>query len=165
MSADVPPAPPLAPELEPIAFLLGTWVGEGQGAYPTIESFEYGEEVVFRHTGKPFLVYGQRTWALDDGRPLHAETGYWRPRPGGRVELVLAHPTGIAEIEEGNHDGGRIVLSSSHVTRTASAKEVTELRRVLEVEGGELRYHVDMAAVGQPLQRHLDATLRRVPAP
>jgi len=70
--------------------------------YPTIPSFQYDEEVEFVHTGKPFLFYGQRSWARDDGRPLHAETGYWRPAGPGRVELVLAHPNGITEIEEGS---------------------------------------------------------------
>jgi len=39
------------------------------------------------------------TWGVDDGRPLHAETGYLRPAPGGRVELVLAHPNGEVDGE------------------------------------------------------------------
>lgn len=154
------------PDVDPIAFLLGTWRGSGRGAYPTIDPFEYGEEISFGEVGKPFLAYRQRTWALDDGRPLHAEAGYWRPQPGGRLEVILAHPTGISEIEEGTCGGGRIELAATTIGRTASAKEVTALTRRFEYDGaGVLRYTVDMAAVGQPLQGHLAAELHRVEEP
>jgi hypothetical protein len=151
------------PDVAPIAFLLGTWQGEGKGDYPTISAFAYGEEVRFWHVGKPFLAYTQRTWALDDGRPLHAEAGYWRPQPGGRLEVVLAHPTGVAEIQEGTVAGGRIELSTTSVARTSSAKEITALTRRFELTTPDvLRYSVGMAAVGQPLQVHLTAELRRL---
>ncbi|HEX8004707.1 MAG TPA: FABP family protein [Mycobacteriales bacterium] len=149
-------------DLAPLAFLLGTWRGEGVGGYPTMEGFRYGEEVTFRHNGKPFLAYTQRTWSLDDGRPLHAETGYWRPQPDNGVEVVLAHPTGIVEIYYGTVAFSRIELATDLVARTSSAKEVTALKRLYGLVDGTLMYAVDMAAVGQPLQSHLSATLERV---
>jgi THAP4-like, heme-binding beta-barrel domain len=157
------PSPPLHPEVAALAGLLGTWRGEGAGEYPTIAAFRYGEEVRFWHVGKPFLAYVQRTWSLEDGRPLHAESGYWRSKPGGAVEVVLAHPTGIVEVLEGRLDGGRVVeLASTTVATTSTAKEVTALRRRFELDGDTLGYTVAMAAVGQPLQHHLAATLHRV---
>jgi THAP4-like, heme-binding beta-barrel domain len=46
--------------------------------------------------------------------------------------------------------------------RTASAQEVTAGRRLYGLIGLDLGYAYDMAAVGQPLQSHLSAQLKRV---
>jgi hypothetical protein len=160
--------PDLHPDLEALAPLLGTWAGRGTGKYPTIQTFEYLEEVVFSHVGKPFLVYTQKTKAVADGRPLHAETGYLRVPQPGRVELVLAHPNGITEIDAGTYsvtgDVGDVIeveLSSTAIGLAPTAKEVNELGRSLRVEGDDLSYTVRMGAVGLPLQDHLAAALHR----
>jgi hypothetical protein len=155
----------LHPGVAALAPLLGVWAGHGSGKYPTIAPFDYLEEVTFGHVGKPFLRYEQKTKAGDDGRPMHAETGFLRLPSPGRVELVLAHPTGITEIDEGTLTvaGDTIVmdLAATTIGRTASAKEVTALGRSIRVDGDELVYTVRMGAVGQPLQDHLTATLHR----
>ena len=154
--------PDIHPELQPLAFLLGTWRGTGKGDYPTIQPFHYEEEVRFWHVGKPLLLYTQRTRTPADGQIRHSEMGYWRAVPGGRVEIVLAHPFGIVEIQEGTVEGGRIEVASTLVGLTATAKEVTRLERSFELRGsGALAYEVRMQAVGQPLQHHLSAELHR----
>jgi hypothetical protein len=157
--------PSLHPDLEALAPLLGTWAGQGAGKYPTIQPFEYLEEVVFSHVGKPFLAYAQKTRAVADGKPLHAETGYLRvPRPS-HVELVLAHPSGVTEIEVGTYSvtGGviEIEMSTTAIGLAPTAKEVTALSRSFRIDGDELSYAVRMGAVGQSLQDHLAAVLRR----
>lgn len=158
-------APDLHPNLVELAPLLGTWSGRGRGIYPTITSFDYLEEVVFSHVGKPFFVYGQKTRSAADGLPLHAETGYLRVPEPGRIEWVLAHPSGITEIEVGGYtvDGNRIDLQMSAPTigLTPTAKEVSALSRHYRLDGDELFYTMDMGAVGQPSQNHLTASLRR----
>lgn len=155
----------LHPDLDALAPLLGTWAGRGAGEYPTIEPFDYLEEVVFSHVGKPFLAYAQKTKAAADGKPLHAETGYLRVPQPGHLELVLAHPSGITEIEVGTYTVGgdliEIELSTMDVGLTPTAKEVTSLGRSFRIDGDELSYSVRMGAVGQPLQHHLAAVLHR----
>ncbi len=153
----------IPPQVQPIAFLIGTWVGQGAGEYPTIESFTYGEELRFwTVSGKPHLAYTQRTWILADGRVSHAEMGFWRPQDDGRrIEIVLSHPTGVAEIAEGTINDQVLELETTSIGRTTTAKEVTTLRRRYEVEGDALRYDLWMAAVGQPISHHLVGELHR----
>ena len=159
--------PELHPDLTALEPLLGTWAGTGSGEYPTIEPFGYREEVTFGHSGKPFLTYSQKTWATDDGRPLHTETGYLRLSAPDQIELMLAQPTGITEISSGQivFDGStmEIDLLSTVVGLSPSAKEVSTVARWVRVDGDELTYRLRMAAVAQPLQHHLAATLHRVP--
>lgn len=155
----------LHPSVTGLAPLLGVWAGQGRGVYPTIEPFEYLEEIIFGHVGKPFLSYVQKTRALSDGRPLHAESGYLRVPATDRIELILAHPTGLTEVAEGDlsvRDATiEIELVATTIGRSASSKEVAALGRSIRIDVDELTYTVFMGAVGQPLQQHLTATLQR----
>jgi hypothetical protein len=156
------------PSLSPLLFLLGRWEGAGVGGYPAIESFHFGQEVTFSHNGKPYLIYTSRTWRLEEdgaiGAPLATETGYWRPQPDGKLEVLLAHPTGFVEVYLGEISGTRIDLATDAVVRTESAKEYTAGRRLYGLIGADLGWAYDMAAVGQPLQSHISAQLKRVEA-
>lgn len=156
----------LHPQLIEVATLLGTWTGSGRGEYPTIEPFEYTETITFDHVGKPFLAYAQRTRSIKTSMPMHAESGYWRFPVTGLVEVVLSHPTGITEIEQGTimtEPSGVIVIEliSKVISMTTTAKTVTALERSIRIDGDVLDYQVSMAAVGLPLQHHLAARLVR----
>ncbi|MCL2581696.1 MAG: FABP family protein [Streptosporangiales bacterium] len=166
--------PEAHPAIEPLEFLLGRWEGFGKGDYPTIEAFDFIQEVTFTHNGKPFLIYNSRTWLKETdaegnvakGRPLGMETGFWRPQPNGEVEVILAHPTGISEIYLGRISANRVDLITDAVARTSSAKEVTGGKRLYGLVDSpnrpgekDLAYAYDMAAVDQPLQPHLWAQL------
>jgi hypothetical protein len=157
----------LDPALLPLAFLIGDWAGAGLGQYPTIEDFRFGQEVSFGYVpGKQFLDYESRSWLIDEHgekvRPLAREHGYWRPQPDGGLEVVLAHPTGIVEIWLGELSDGKIELHTDAVARTATAKDYSGGHRLYGLVKGDLLWTYDMAAMGQPLQNHLAAQLKRV---
>jgi len=154
----------LHPDIAHLEFLVGTWRGRGRGDYPTIDSFEYNEEVTFSHVGKPFVHYSQKT-KDDEGLPLHTETGYLRAVGDDRLEMVIAQPTGVTEIHEGRVHEGRVDLIAVEVGNSFTAKEVSAVRRSLDVDGDVLHYVLEMAAVGRDLQFHLEARLERIEQP
>jgi hypothetical protein len=174
-AAPVGPASGLPADLLPWAWLIGRWVGVGTGQYPTIDDFRFGQEVVFTTDGRPFLSYASRSWLLDDDgqqvRPTAAESGFWRPRPDNRVEVVLAHPTGfvevwageqvVADIVDGQVTRSQVRLVADVVARTESAKQLDGGERLYGLVDGALLWTYDMAAVGQPLHNHLAARLVR----
>ncbi len=161
--------PPLHDDVAHLAFLLGVWRGHGAGSYPTIESFEYLEEVTIGHVGKPFLSYAQKTRDAGTNLPLHAETGFIRPVGTDGLEFILTQPSGIVEMHEGVLAGSvvdgvasySIALATTSVQVTATARPVDHVTRSLTIEGPSMSYDLDMAAVGQPLQHHLKASLQR----
>lgn len=154
----------LAETLQPVADLVGTWRGPGAGRYPTIDDFEYTEELVFADVGKPFLTYVQRTWS-PAGAPMHTESGFLRVPGPGAVEFVLAQPTGHSELAVGELGAGAGVVTldlAADVVSSPSAKPVTATRRSYRLDRDVLVTDFAMAAVGLPMTHHLHSELRRV---
>ncbi|VVA95841.1 unnamed protein product [Arabis nemorensis] len=154
-------APPLHPSVAPLSYLLGTWRGQGEGKYPTIPSFLYGEELSFSHSGKPVIAYTQKTWKLESKEPMHAESGYFRPKPDGSIEVVIAQSTGLVEVQKGtyNVDEQSIILKSDLV---GNASKVKEISREFELVNGKLSYVVQMSTTTNHLQPHLKAMLDKI---
>src|SRR4051794_1774301 len=163
---ELPSDPALHPDVAALSFLLGTWRGTGEGQYPTVDPFRYGEEMTFTHVGDPFLAYDQKSWSLADESPLHFERGFLRGGQAGAVELLLAHPLGIVEVSTGrlSGDGGSrsIDLASATMAHTPTGEPVTGLERHLEIDGDAMVYTLDMEMERVPLSPHLRAELRRV---
>jgi len=168
---DLRTGPELHPALRALVPYIGLWRGRGRGGYPTIEDFDYGQEITIAHDGRPFLRYESRAWVLDDeGKPLRPggrESGWWRPVhtdgvPTGELEVLLTTPTGIMELHLGRIDGTRVEFATDAVMRTSTAKEVTAGHRLFGIVDGALLYAQEMAAVGQGLTPHLSARLLRV---
>ena len=155
----------LHPDCGPIAWMLGTWQGNGHGDYPTIEPFQFGQELIFQQDGRPFFHYLARSWIVDDQsskvREAAQETGFIRARPEGMVEVLLAHMTGFVEVWHGEAGAGKLEIVTDAVARTDSAKEYVGGKRLYGNVEGDLLWTFDKAANEQPLQSHLWARLRR----
>ncbi|MFS3126812.1 FABP family protein [Nocardioides sp. Bht2] len=155
----------LHPNCAPIAWMLGTWRGNGHGDYPTIEKFQFGQELIFTHDGRPFFHYMARSWIVDEEgnkvRDAAIESGFIRCLPEGKVEVLLNHSSGIAEVWFGTAGDAKLEISTDAIARTETAKEVTAGHRLYGNVDGDLLYAYDMAAMGQELQPHLWARLKR----
>ena len=157
--------PQLHPLCTPVAFLLGTWHGEGRGGYPGMTEFAYREEMRVWHTGKAYLAFEQRTWQTDGdkaGREIHGELGYLRCLEGGGLELMVAMAPGHVEVSSGSVEETRINLASVGVVDAPSATNVSAVTRTWWLDGDLLRYDLEMSALDQPMTWHLAAQLRRV---
>ncbi len=156
--------PELHPDLTSLAFLLGTWRGEGRGDYPTTRPFTFGEELVVEDAGDAFLLYAHRSWSLGDGAPLHFERGFIRPGAApAEVELTLAHPLGLTEIAVGRVDGASLTFVSIDIGRTPTGAAVTGLARRYGELAGVLHYDVEMTMEDVPATWHTSSELRRPP--
>jgi hypothetical protein len=155
----------LHPDLMPIAWMLGTWRGNGRGDYPDIDAFSFSQQAVFVHDGRPFLHYFSRTWLVDDRFERLAEgpleTGFLRKGEGDDFELVLTHDSGSVEVWYGRTDGARLELVTDLVARTGTAPEVTAGKRLYGLVEGDLMYAWDKAADGHEMQSYTWGRLQR----
>ncbi len=155
----------LPPALLPIAWMIGRWEGSGKGSYPDTEDFAFGQQIDFAHNGGDYLHYLSQTFEVDDAglavKPLSMETGFWRPQADFGIEVVMAHPSGHAEVWYGKIAGAKIELSTDAVVRTSSAEEYNAGQRLYGNVEGDLLWTFDKAAGGHPLQSHVWARLRR----
>jgi hypothetical protein len=161
----------LNPDCAPIAWLLGAWHGNGHGDYPTIEKFEFEQEIIVQQDGRPFFHYSARSWVIDPEtkqrlRPGAMETGFFRSQlvenGKARLEVVLAHSSGMADVWFGEAADGKIEIATRGVGRTETAKDYVAGHRLFGNVEGQLLYAFDMKAMGQELQPHLWAQLQRV---
>ncbi len=155
------------PNCARLAWIIGTWAGNGRGEYPGIEDFEFGQEILFQQDGRPFIHFMSRAWIVDSAgnhvREAAQETGFIRPQPDGTLEVVMTHNLGFVEVWHGelHPDQPRFEIGTDAVARTGSAKEYTAGKRLYGYVNGDLLYAFDMAAMGKELQPHTHAQLVR----
>ncbi len=168
-------------DVVPLAFLLGTW--EGAGVYaplpgeggPGAEKCNFGQEVVFRHDGRPFLEFRSRTWVLDNEgekvRPLENEHSFWRVTSnqhgasGEReIEISSVRDDGTVEIWYGKlHDGKpQIDVATDAVARIEGSPAYTGGKRLYGFVNDELLWVGEKAAPEVPLRPYMSGQLKKV---
>ena len=147
--------------------LEGTWHGEGRGGFPTIDSFDYREELIFTKRDESTLEYSQRTEKRMDGQSRfitsHWENGFIRVLESGDLELVNAQSGGRSEVLIGHIEkvGSLIRLHFTSKAVTNDPK-VISTARTFELEGDHLRYEMEMSTTQVDKRtRHLEIILRR----
>ncbi|XP_047393406.1 peroxynitrite isomerase THAP4-like [Sciurus carolinensis] len=114
------------PVVEPLSWMLGTWLSDplGAGTYPTLQPFEYLEEVHISHMGQPMLNFSFNSFHPDTLRPLHRECGFIHLKPDtNKVAFVSAQNTGIVEVEEGEVNRQELCITSHSIARISFNKE------------------------------------------
>lgn len=158
--------PSLHPDLAPLAWLVGRWEGAGVIGYPTMDSYNFGQEIEVTHDTRPFLTWRATSWKLDEaGEKVsveETEQGYWRAFGTDEVELIVAHPTGILELYYGSAANGKIEVQTDGVLRSPHSPEYSAAQRLYGNVNSNLMWATDIAAHGHPLTPHASAELTRV---
>lgn len=166
-TADLRTGAPIHDTLLALLPLVGVWRGRGAGVVAsTGANFDYGQQISFRHDGRPFLAYESRTWLLAaDGaviRQSWRESGFWRPGSGpDDIEVMLASNTGQALLFTGAAGDLRWELATIAAVPAPSAKPVDGERRLYALDDDVLAYATELASTGRPFAAHLNARLER----
>ena len=140
------------PNCARLAWLIGTWAGNGHGEYPTIEPLPVrpGADLP---AGRPAVhpLHVSRAWIVDaDGnhvREAAQETGFIRPQEDGTLEVVMTHNLGFVEIWHGEihpdaaalrdrHRRGRAHRHRQGVRRRQAALRLRQRRPALRLRHG-----------------------------
>lgn len=173
----------------PLAWMVGSWQGEGIIEHPTRDQpLPFHQVVQIIHEGQDYLAYHSRMTRSDSGVLLAEESGFWRVPPtsqfpaapdpaaqGGEssghvgpgeatVEALVVHPTGIAEIYLGSARAGVVELATDVVARTSTATTYNAARRMYGQVDGDLLWVLEVAAQGHPMTSHSSARLSRTDA-
>jgi len=169
----------LAPEVYPLAWLVGSWDGHGVIEYPEIPSTDFRQRIDFTHDGGPYLEYRSVITLIgpdgEDGAVWSLESGFWRVAPEvpegielaefqRPLEVVITDAAGFVAVYVGAVGNGRIDLGTDLMARTASAPEVAGATRLYGLVNGELMWALDLAAFGHALQSYASGRLSRVEA-
>lgn len=148
--------------------LEGSWQGKGRAAYPTVNSFDYREKLVFTRKNHSTLAYEQRTEKRMDGTdefvPSHWESGFILILENGNLELVNAQSGGRSEVLSGHIEMIDSTIRLNFVSKAVvNDARMVSTARTFELKGDQLRYEMEMSTTKvDRLTLHLANTLERI---
>ncbi len=149
-----------------LEYLVGDWVGQGQG-----DTFTYREEATFRWTlDESTLSYHSRAVAKD-GTFVHCEEGYltYADREE-RVLGIFVYGDGLLELAEADIEAdGSMTLETREIIALPRGKSYRSILRRLTPtpEGFQHEIHLTLGPEGpySHTKSHLTRTTRRTPPP
>lgn len=160
--------PDLHPGLLALLPLVGVWEGEGEA--DTLERGEhrFGQQLVVSHDGENYLNWSSRCWTFDSGGAVdlvaYRESGFWRISEDDKLEVMVAHASGIIEMYYGApitqsawEMATDVVLASPTGPSRGGAKRMYGI-----VEGGDLGWVEERVHPEKGLVPHMSARLTRV---
>lgn len=153
--------------LKPLTWLIGKWVSiSAKGSFPTINPFEYNEEIEFQSIGQPMLNYSLRSWNAEKTKPMHLESGFLRIQPGtNTVAFMVAHNFGLTTLEEGEITGNELKLKSTQISRMSFANDPAVIgveRHFKLINSNNLECVISMETENMSLSEHLRIVYKKV---
>jgi hypothetical protein len=149
--------------------LEGTWTGEGRGSFPTIDSFEYRETLIFTRRNENSLLYEQRTDRRLQGQDgyvkSHWETGFLQILETGGIALNNAQIGGRNEVLIGTIETVDQIIRLHFASKGLMNDErMIASARTIEIHPNMLKYEMGMKTTRvDAMTTHLTATLHRMP--
>ncbi len=162
--------------IKPLTWLIGSWSGEGKGEYPTMEPFEFNDQLKFSIRSDAFelenLIHFEQVARVKEGNEFifkHWEAGFLRPTEQGKIELQVTHNTGRIEILEGKFvelDSAKnrftLRFRSTLLHNSQGLVKARTSERIWTFENDRLRYLQSMCTEDvEEMTVHLDSILER----
>ncbi len=156
-------------EIEKLDILKGTWKGRGTAQYPTIQTVDYEEELVFKKDNDSQLFfYEQKTWIMNEegifNKLIFWESGFIIDK-GEYVELCNVQKSGRMEILTGkiiaSSIGNNFEINFLNKNIFNDEKVIRSGRKYIFSES-EIKYEVWMSTIKNfNYAMHLNATLKK----
>ena len=155
-------------KINELGFLAGTWMGNGIAHYPTIETVDYREELIFQMNDEfPVLHYEQKTWIKNDNglfeKPIFWESGFIIEKDDETIQLCNVQKSGRIEILNGflirpNENQFELSLNSENIYNDA---RMIKSSRKFTFRENDLTYELFMSTNNNPgFDMHLKASLK-----